>query len=135
MQISTLRKIVHALGSKLEILARFPKGTVKIDQFDRSPRYSRREGARGLELVQYDKVKAALDEPDMRERIDIPGHAGDDPPVLRVAVRTAHRASLSGSLPTLDEVSRYATLPFLEGAALWSARCFNPLGGACHAET
>ena len=34
MQISTLQKIVNALGGELEVLARFPKGTVKIDQFD-----------------------------------------------------------------------------------------------------
>lgn len=34
MQISTLRKIVHALGGELEVLAKFPKGTVKIGQFD-----------------------------------------------------------------------------------------------------
>jgi transcriptional regulator with XRE-family HTH domain len=34
MQISTLRKIVQALGGDLEILARFPSGTVKIEQFD-----------------------------------------------------------------------------------------------------
>jgi plasmid maintenance system antidote protein VapI len=35
MQVSTLRKIVRALGGELEVLAKFPKGTVKIDQFDR----------------------------------------------------------------------------------------------------
>jgi transcriptional regulator with XRE-family HTH domain len=34
MQISTLRKIVHALGGELEVLARFPKGTFRIDQFE-----------------------------------------------------------------------------------------------------
>jgi predicted XRE-type DNA-binding protein len=34
MQISTLRKIVSALGGELEVLARFPKGTIKIGQFD-----------------------------------------------------------------------------------------------------
>src|ERR1700733_13726842 len=34
MQISTLRKIVTALGGELEVLARFPKGTIKIGQFD-----------------------------------------------------------------------------------------------------
>src|SRR2546422_4299076 len=34
MQISTLRKIIGALGGELELLARFPKGAVKIDQFD-----------------------------------------------------------------------------------------------------
>ena len=38
MQISTLRKIVKALGGELELLARFPKGTVKIDQFEPSHR-------------------------------------------------------------------------------------------------
>jgi predicted XRE-type DNA-binding protein len=32
MQISTLRKIVKALGGELEVLAKFPKGIVKIDQ-------------------------------------------------------------------------------------------------------
>lgn len=34
MQISTLRKIVKALGGELQVLAKFPKGTVKIDQFE-----------------------------------------------------------------------------------------------------
>jgi transcriptional regulator with XRE-family HTH domain len=34
MQISTLRKIVKALGGELEVLARFPRGTVKLDQFN-----------------------------------------------------------------------------------------------------
>lgn len=51
MQISTLRKIVEALGGKLEVLARFPKATVKIDQFDRSHRRRRSPRPRGLELV------------------------------------------------------------------------------------
>lgn len=36
MQISTLRKIVKALGGELEVLARFPKGTVRIEQFGRA---------------------------------------------------------------------------------------------------
>ena len=44
MQVSTLRKIVKALGGELEVLARFPKGTVKIDQFDPSHRRSRTKG-------------------------------------------------------------------------------------------
>lgn len=51
MQISTLRKIVKALGGELEVLARFPKGTVKIDQFNPSQRRSRREGLEELQLV------------------------------------------------------------------------------------
>lgn len=38
MQISTLRKIVNALGGELEVLARFPKGTVRIEQFDTAGR-------------------------------------------------------------------------------------------------
>lgn len=34
IQVSTLRRIVQALGGELEVIARFPKGAVKIDQFD-----------------------------------------------------------------------------------------------------
>ena len=34
MQISTLRRIVNALGGELEVIARFPRGTVKIQQFN-----------------------------------------------------------------------------------------------------
>jgi DNA-binding XRE family transcriptional regulator len=41
MQISTLRKIIKALGGELEVLARFPKGTAKIDQFEPSHRRQR----------------------------------------------------------------------------------------------
>ena len=41
MQISTLRRIVTALGGKLDVIARFPKGTIRIDQFDK--RQSKRE--------------------------------------------------------------------------------------------
>ncbi len=33
MQVSTLRKIVQALGGELEIVARFPKGSVRISPF------------------------------------------------------------------------------------------------------
>jgi transcriptional regulator with XRE-family HTH domain len=50
MQVSTLRKIVKALGGELEVLAKFPKGTVKIDQFDPSAR-ERHGGSEGLQLV------------------------------------------------------------------------------------
>ncbi len=35
MQISTLQRIVQALGGELEIAARFPQGVVKIGQFKR----------------------------------------------------------------------------------------------------
>ena len=34
MQISTLRRIVNALGGKLEVSATFPEGTVKIEPFN-----------------------------------------------------------------------------------------------------
>ena len=34
MQISTLRRIVTALGGELDVIARFPKGAVRIDQFN-----------------------------------------------------------------------------------------------------
>ena len=33
MQVSTLRKIVAALGGKLEVMARFPQGDVKLVPF------------------------------------------------------------------------------------------------------
>jgi transcriptional regulator with XRE-family HTH domain len=36
MQISTLRRIVNALGGELEVSARFPSGTVKIEPFNES---------------------------------------------------------------------------------------------------
>jgi plasmid maintenance system antidote protein VapI len=38
MQISTLRRIVNALGGELEVIARFPKGTVRIHQFNQANR-------------------------------------------------------------------------------------------------
>jgi transcriptional regulator with XRE-family HTH domain len=43
MQISTLRKIVAALGGELQVLAKFPKGIVKIDQFDKATRRPKRQ--------------------------------------------------------------------------------------------
>jgi transcriptional regulator with XRE-family HTH domain len=51
MQISTLQKIVKALGGELQVLAKFPKGTVKIDQFDPSHRRPRHQGPGELQLV------------------------------------------------------------------------------------
>jgi transcriptional regulator with XRE-family HTH domain len=50
MQISTLQKIVKALGGELEVLAKFPKGTVKIDQFDASRRRPGHHGTQELQL-------------------------------------------------------------------------------------
>lgn len=42
MQISTLRKIIAALGGRLEIVARFPQGAVKLAPFsDHRPQTSR----------------------------------------------------------------------------------------------
>jgi transcriptional regulator with XRE-family HTH domain len=43
MQISTLRKIVAGLGGELQVLAKFPKGIVKIDQFDKASRRAKRQ--------------------------------------------------------------------------------------------
>ncbi|MDB5345998.1 MAG: transcriptional regulator [Schlesneria sp.] len=51
MHISTLQKIVAALGGKLEVLAKFPKGTVKIDQFDPAHKRPRPQGTGDLHLV------------------------------------------------------------------------------------
>lgn len=44
MQISTLRKIIHALGGELEVLARFPKGLIRIDPFGEAGARSRPQG-------------------------------------------------------------------------------------------
>ena len=33
MQISTLRRVIEALGGKLEIIARLPSGDVRLSQF------------------------------------------------------------------------------------------------------
>jgi transcriptional regulator with XRE-family HTH domain len=44
MQISTLRKIVQALGGELEVLVKFPQGTFKLAQFAKGKR-SRKGGS------------------------------------------------------------------------------------------
>ena len=53
MQISTLRRIVHALGGKLEVIAKFPKGAVKLDQFEGESRRAghARRGTGELQIV------------------------------------------------------------------------------------
>jgi transcriptional regulator with XRE-family HTH domain len=53
MQISTLRRIVQALGGELEVIAKFPKGAVKIDQFDGRTHAAgfRHHGTEELQLV------------------------------------------------------------------------------------
>jgi transcriptional regulator with XRE-family HTH domain len=34
MQISTLQRLIHALGGELEIVAKLPGGTIRISQFN-----------------------------------------------------------------------------------------------------
>jgi transcriptional regulator with XRE-family HTH domain len=51
MQISTLRRIVKALGGELDVIARFPKGAVRIDQFDDRKHHSHRSTPAELHLV------------------------------------------------------------------------------------
>ncbi len=53
MQVSTLRKIVKALGGELEVIARFPNRTVKIEQFDKPTARpaSNRRGRKKPQLV------------------------------------------------------------------------------------
>jgi transcriptional regulator with XRE-family HTH domain len=51
MQISTLRRIVKALGGELEVRAKFPKGTVKIDPFNDTSERSRRRQKGELQLI------------------------------------------------------------------------------------
>ena len=40
MQISTLQRIISALGGELEVIARFPNSVVKIEQFGKTARRS-----------------------------------------------------------------------------------------------
>lgn len=42
MQISTLRRIVQALGGELDVIARFPHGAVKIALIGRTPQTKKR---------------------------------------------------------------------------------------------
>lgn len=51
MQIATLRRIVEALGGELDITARFPRGVVKLQQFERQSTTRSRAG-RSEESVQ-----------------------------------------------------------------------------------
>jgi len=51
MQISTLKGIVQALGGELSVLAKFPRGTVRVRQFDRSRRHRPSSRPRELTLV------------------------------------------------------------------------------------
>jgi transcriptional regulator with XRE-family HTH domain len=51
MQISTLRRIVAALGGELEVVAKFPKGSVKIDQFDKQGRRHAQHAPPEFQLV------------------------------------------------------------------------------------
>jgi transcriptional regulator with XRE-family HTH domain len=37
MQISTLRRIIHALRGELEVIARFPNGDILLEQFRERP--------------------------------------------------------------------------------------------------
>ena len=49
IQISTLQKIVRALGGELQVLAKLPQGTFEISQFDLAGRRSKRSGRAGLQ--------------------------------------------------------------------------------------
>jgi transcriptional regulator with XRE-family HTH domain len=51
MQISTLQRIIAALGGELEVLARFPKGVVIVKQFDKAS-YRRRQSHPGTTELQ-----------------------------------------------------------------------------------
>jgi len=51
MQISTLRRIVAALGGELDVIARFPKGIVRIDQFEERAHHPGRIAPAELHLV------------------------------------------------------------------------------------
>jgi transcriptional regulator with XRE-family HTH domain len=49
MQISTLKRIIEALGGEVQIIARFPKAKMRIKQFDERRAAAKR--SRDLQLV------------------------------------------------------------------------------------
>lgn len=51
MRISTLRRIIAALGGELDVVARFPKGAVRIDQFDVGAHHSKRSAPTEFHLI------------------------------------------------------------------------------------
>jgi transcriptional regulator with XRE-family HTH domain len=51
MQLSTLRRIVEALGGELQVLARFPQGTFRVKPFDRPRRANSARREREVALV------------------------------------------------------------------------------------
>jgi len=51
MQLSTLRRIVEALGGELRVLARFPQATVRVKPFDRPRRVISAHRNREVSLV------------------------------------------------------------------------------------
>jgi transcriptional regulator with XRE-family HTH domain len=51
MQLSTLRRIVEALGGELQVLARFPHATVRVKPFDRPRRANSARRDREVVLV------------------------------------------------------------------------------------
>lgn len=52
MQVSTLRRIVAALGGELEVIAKFPKGEVAIEPFGTAhPRRGSRKAVSELQLL------------------------------------------------------------------------------------
>ena len=52
MQVSTLKKVVEALGGEVHIIARFPKADVEINQFDKKPRNSKKKRVREVHELQ-----------------------------------------------------------------------------------
>ena len=50
IQVSTLQRIVKALGGELDLVARFPKGEIRIRQYGNRRDESSRRGAAGREV-------------------------------------------------------------------------------------
>ena len=52
MQVSTLKRIVEALGGEVHIIATFPKADVEIAQFEKRPGKKSKKKARELQELQ-----------------------------------------------------------------------------------
>ncbi len=52
MQVSTLKKVLEALGGEVHIIARFPKADVEISQFEKRARKKPKKILRELQELQ-----------------------------------------------------------------------------------
>ena len=60
MQISTLRRIVEALGGRLEIIARFPGNSVRLEQFGKAAGKTAKGQSKPKSMVKPSKLPGSV---------------------------------------------------------------------------